>query len=316
MYDADEKAIGNVEAWAEIIGDMLFLVPVENRMEVLELALANEKTENAERAKHGGLRIWDAGEMANMNTPGLRHWNVIMRLKSLVATIKTTSSGWCEQSRHRPRQGRRQRREDVLRRQRTGHGQIGERAAAVHKGARGWVITDENSLMAGKSWSCGKRKDSNRTPTAEATLRDLPEAARALGLQIQLLNASTSREVEAAFDALIRDRADALFVVPDPFLTSQSIQIVTLAVHHKIPTAHPTREAVEVGGLMAYGPDNVGMYRQVGVYTGQILNGAKPADLPVMQSTKFEFVINLQTARALGIEVPYSIQLLADEVIE
>jgi putative ABC transport system substrate-binding protein len=153
-------------------------------------------------------------------------------------------------------------------------------------------------------------------PTAEATLRDVPEAARALGLQIQLLNASTSREVEAAFDALVRDRADALFVVPDPFLVSRSIQIATLAVHHKIPTAHPTREEVEAGGLMGYGPDNVGMWRQVGVYTGQILKGAKPADLPVMQSTKFEFVINLQTARALGIEVPNSIQLLADEVIE
>ena len=153
-------------------------------------------------------------------------------------------------------------------------------------------------------------------PIAEATLRDIPEAARALGLQIQVLNASTSREIEAAFATLVRDRADALFVAPDGFFNSRRVQFATLAARHGIPAAYSAREVVEAGGLMSYGTDNLDVYRQVGVYTGQILKGAKPADLPVLQSTKFEFVINLQTARALGIEVPNSIQLLADEVIE
>ena len=153
-------------------------------------------------------------------------------------------------------------------------------------------------------------------PIAEATLRDIPEAARALGLQIQVLNASTSREIEAAFATLVRDRADALFVAPDGFFSSRRVQFATLAAHHGIPAAYSFREFVEAGGLMSYGTDLLDTWRQVGVYTGQILKGAKPADLPVVQSTKFEFVINLQTARALGLEVPNSLQLLADEVIE
>jgi putative tryptophan/tyrosine transport system substrate-binding protein len=152
-------------------------------------------------------------------------------------------------------------------------------------------------------------------PVAEATLRDIPEAARGIGLQIEVLNASTSREIEAAFATLVRDRTDALFVASDAFF-GRSVQIATLAARQAIPSVHSAREEVEAGGLMSYGPDNVDMWRQVGIYTGQILKGAQPADLPVLQSTKFEFVINLQTARALGIEVPNSIQLLADEVIE
>jgi len=154
------------------------------------------------------------------------------------------------------------------------------------------------------------------TPTAEATLRDIPEAARVLGLQIQVLNASTSREIEAAFAALVRDRADALFVAPDGFFVTRRVQFATLAARHAIPATYSAREVVEVGGLMSYGTDILDMNRRVGIYTGQILKGAKPADLPVLQATKFEFVINLQTARALGIEVPNSIQLLADELIE
>jgi putative tryptophan/tyrosine transport system substrate-binding protein len=153
-------------------------------------------------------------------------------------------------------------------------------------------------------------------PTAEATLRDMPEAARAIGLQIQFLNASTIREIEAAFAVLVRDRADALFVAGDTFFVSRRVQFATLAARYGIPAAYPGREFVEVGGLMSYATDRGDMFRQVGAYTGQILKGAKPADLPVLQSTKFEFVINLQTARALGIEVPNSIHLLADEVIE
>ena len=113
----------------------------------------------------------------------------------------------------------------------------------------------------------------------------------------------------------MRDRADAPFVSPDIFFVSRRGQFATLAAHYRIPAAYNTREAVEIGGLMSYGTDRSEQYRQVGVYTGQILKGAKPADLPVLQSTKFEFVINLQTARLLGIEVPNSLQLLA-EVIE
>ena len=153
-------------------------------------------------------------------------------------------------------------------------------------------------------------------PIAETTLRDIPEAARALGLQIHIVNASTSREIEAAFAALVREQADALFVAGDAFFNSRRVQLATLAAHYRIPAAYSLREAVEAGGLMSYGADRADMYRQVGVYTGQILKGAKPAELPVLQSSKFEFVINAQTARLLGIEVPNSLQLLADEMIE
>jgi putative tryptophan/tyrosine transport system substrate-binding protein len=153
-------------------------------------------------------------------------------------------------------------------------------------------------------------------PSAEAALRDLPEAARAIGLQIQILNASTSREIEVAFATLVRDRIDALYVAPDTFFISRRVQFATLAARHGIPAAYSTREEVEAGGLMSYGTDISDMWRQVGVYAGQVLKGAKPADLPVVQATKFEFVINLVTARALGLEVPPSLLARADEVIE
>jgi putative ABC transport system substrate-binding protein len=153
-------------------------------------------------------------------------------------------------------------------------------------------------------------------PIAEATLQEIPEAARAIGLQIQVLNARTSGEIEAAFATIVRDRADALFVASDVFFVSRRVQFATLATRYAIPATYHSREFVEVGGLMSYGTTVLDNFRQVGVYTGQILKGAKPADLPVLQPTKFEFVINLQTARALGIEVPNSIQLLADEMIE
>jgi putative tryptophan/tyrosine transport system substrate-binding protein len=156
----------------------------------------------------------------------------------------------------------------------------------------------------------------DNTSTAEAARRDMPEAARALGVTIEVLNASNSREIEAAFAVLVRNRADALFVAADGFLNSRRVQFATLATRHGVPSAYSQRAVVEAGGLMSYGTDSLDMFRQVGVYIGRILNGAKPADLPVLQSTKFEFVINLQTARALGIEVPNSIQLLADELIE
>jgi putative ABC transport system substrate-binding protein len=152
--------------------------------------------------------------------------------------------------------------------------------------------------------------------SAETTSREIPEAARAIGLQIQVLNASTGREIEEAFATLVRDRADALFVAPDLFFQSRRVQLATLAVHYRIPATYPTREFVEAGGLMSYGTDRADMYRQVGVYCGQILKGANPAELPVVQSSKFEFVINAQTARLLGVDVPNALQLLADEVIE
>jgi putative tryptophan/tyrosine transport system substrate-binding protein len=154
------------------------------------------------------------------------------------------------------------------------------------------------------------------TPTAETTLRETSEAAHGLGLQTQILNASTSREIEAAFATLVRERPDALFIAPDGFFSSRRVQIVTLAAHHRVPAAYFSREFVEVGGLMSYGSDISDVYRQVGVYTGQILKGAKPADLPVVQSTKFEFVINMQTAKALGLEVPPQLLASVDEAIE
>jgi putative ABC transport system substrate-binding protein len=151
---------------------------------------------------------------------------------------------------------------------------------------------------------------------AETTLREVEEAARTTGLQIQIFNASTNREIEAAFAGLVRDRADVLFVAPDAFFVSRRVQFATLATHYAIPASYHSREFVEVGGLMSYGTDSLDTFRQVGVYTGQILKGAKPADLPVLQTSKFEFVINAQTARLLGIEVPPQLLASADEVIE
>jgi putative ABC transport system substrate-binding protein len=151
---------------------------------------------------------------------------------------------------------------------------------------------------------------------AEFTMRAVPDAARVLGLEIQLLRASSTREIEEAFAALVRERADALFIAPDGFLSSRRVQFAILAARHGIPTAGIDREGVEAGVLMNYATDPVEMYRQVGVYTGRILKGAKPADLPVIQPTKFEFVINMTTAKALGLSVPPNLLAIADEVIE
>jgi putative tryptophan/tyrosine transport system substrate-binding protein len=150
----------------------------------------------------------------------------------------------------------------------------------------------------------------------EFTSRALPDAARALGLEIVLLKASSTREIEEAFAAIVRERADALFVAPDGFLSSRRVQFAILAARHGIPSAGIDREAVEAGALMNYATDPAEMYRQVGVYTGRILKGAKPADLPVIQSTKFEFVINITTANALGVSVPPNLLAIADQVFE
>ena len=154
------------------------------------------------------------------------------------------------------------------------------------------------------------------TSTAESTLRDLPEAARALGLQIQVLNASTREEIEAAFGGLTRSPVDALFIMNDAFFESRRVQFVILATRLGIPTVFADRTGVEAGLLMSYGPDIIDTYRQVAFYAGRILKGERPADLPVIQSSKFELVINLQTSRALGIEVPLALLDTADEVIE
>ena len=135
-------------------------------------------------------------------------------------------------------------------------------------------------------------------------------------MQLQILSPSTSREIDAAFDALVRQRADALFVGPDAFFNTRRVQLANMAGRHTIPTASAVREYVDAGGLMSYGTSLADMYRQVGVYTGRILKGAKPADLPVVQSTKFELVINHQTARMLGLTVPPMLLARADEVIE
>jgi putative ABC transport system substrate-binding protein len=150
----------------------------------------------------------------------------------------------------------------------------------------------------------------------ENTLRDLHEAAPIIGLQIQVLKATTIGEIDGAFAMLARERPDALFVGPDGFFSSRRVQFAILAARERIPAAYPQRGYVAAGGLMSYGTDQLDMSRQVGVYSGRILKGAKPADLPVQQSTKFEFVINVQTARALGIEVPPSVLSIADEMIE
>jgi putative ABC transport system substrate-binding protein len=151
---------------------------------------------------------------------------------------------------------------------------------------------------------------------AEATLRNVREAARTIGLQIQVFNATTIREIDAAFATFASERPDALFVGPVAFFLSRRVQFVTLAERERIPAIYTLREYVVAGGLMNYGTDNVESFRQVASYTGRILKGEKPADLPVLQPTKFEFVINLKTAKTLGLTVPQSILLRADEVIE
>jgi len=151
---------------------------------------------------------------------------------------------------------------------------------------------------------------------AESMLGDLETAAHAMGLRIQLVNADTSREIDAAFATFARERPDALFVAGGPFLLSRRVQLALLAARHAVPASYGSREYAEIGGLMSYGTSIPDAYRQAGVYAGRILKGAKPADLPVLQATKFELVINHPAAKALGIEVPPTLLARADEVIE
>ena len=152
--------------------------------------------------------------------------------------------------------------------------------------------------------------------TAEATLRDAEAAARAMGLEIRVLNASTSREINATFAGLGRARSDALFVGGDGFFVSRRVQLVNLASRHVVPAIYDARQFPEVGGLMSYGSKIEDAWRQVGVYAGRVLKGAKPADLPVVQVTKFELVINAETARMLDLTIPSTLLSVADEVIE
>jgi len=151
---------------------------------------------------------------------------------------------------------------------------------------------------------------------AKTTVQDVQKAAPTMGLQSQIINATSIGEIDAAFATFARERPDALFVAPEGLFTSRRVQLVTLATRDRIPATYPNRDYVEVGGLMSYGPDFADMFRQVGVYTGSILKGIKPAELPVLQSTKFEFVINLTTAKALGLTIPAGVISIADEVIE
>src|SRR5262249_40579511 len=153
-------------------------------------------------------------------------------------------------------------------------------------------------------------------PATESTLRDLPEAARAIGLQIQIFKASTSREIDATFTNLVRERIDALFVGPDPFFNSRRVHLAILATRCGIPATYAGRDYVEAGGLMSYGSHLADTYHQIGAYAGRILKAAKPAYLPVVQTSKLELVINAQTARTLGLEVPPTLLARADEVIE
>ena len=152
--------------------------------------------------------------------------------------------------------------------------------------------------------------------TTESTLKELEAAVRAMGMQMEVINASTSREIIAAFATLVSKRPDALFVGISPFLLSRRVQLAQLAARHAVPAIYQDREHAEVGGLMSYGASIGDAYHQIGVYTGRILNGAKAADLPVVQSSKFELVINHPTAQMLGLTVSDKLLATADEVIE
>src|SRR5262249_36100650 len=152
--------------------------------------------------------------------------------------------------------------------------------------------------------------------TTEFVINDVRSATLTIGRQIDLFSAGTNRDIDTAFASLAEKRVDALLVSPDPVFSSRYVQLVTLAIYHRVPAVYFSREFVEAGGLMSYGTSQDDIYRQVGIYTGRILKGENPADLPIVRATKFEFVINLQTAKTLGLEVPANLLALADEAIE
>jgi putative ABC transport system substrate-binding protein len=155
-----------------------------------------------------------------------------------------------------------------------------------------------------------------KIPASKDHIREQQAAANTLGLRLQIVAASSERDFAAAFASLAANRADALYIDGDSLFTGLRAQLAALATQHAMPTMYDVREFAQAGGLMSYGASVTDAYRQAGIYAGRILKGEKPADLPVVQSTKFEFVINLKTAKSLGLKVPTSMQLLADEVIE
>jgi putative tryptophan/tyrosine transport system substrate-binding protein len=163
---------------------------------------------------------------------------------------------------------------------------------------------------------CGKSACPDHFPPAQDQLDEVQQAARATGLQIHVLRASTDREIDAAFDTAAQLRVSALSVTSDPFFDTRRDRLIALAARHSVPTMYQFREYAVAGGLMSYGIDLPDVYRQVGTYAARVLKGTKPADLPVQQPTKFEFVINLKTAKALGLSIPPGILAIADEVIE
>jgi putative ABC transport system substrate-binding protein len=152
--------------------------------------------------------------------------------------------------------------------------------------------------------------------TTESALKDAEAAARAMGLQVHVVNANTSREIDTAFETIARQGTNAVFVSSSPFFIGRRVQLVQLAALNRLPTTYSLRDFAEIGGLMSYGPHIGEAYRQIGVYAGRILKGTKPADLPVAQASKFELVINAQTARMLGLNIPEALFAIADEVIE
>jgi len=151
---------------------------------------------------------------------------------------------------------------------------------------------------------------------AEAWIKDTQSAAAAIGVQLEILRASTQREIDAAFTSIAQNRIDALVVMPDNLFGTRRVQFATQAARHAVPAIYSNREYAEVGGLMSYGTNILDAYRQLGAYVGRILKGEKPANMPVLQPTRFEFVINMQTVRTLGLDVPPSLIAIADEVIE
>ena len=156
----------------------------------------------------------------------------------------------------------------------------------------------------------------HKDPNAEPGKRDLQGAASSIGRQIGFFSASTSQDINVAFANLMQNRPDALLVVPQGLIINRRVQIVTLATRHGLPAIYPTREFAEIGGLMSYGANADEQYRQTGIYAGRILKGERPADMPVLRGSKFEFIVNLQTAKAIGLDIPPALLASADEVIE
>jgi putative tryptophan/tyrosine transport system substrate-binding protein len=153
-------------------------------------------------------------------------------------------------------------------------------------------------------------------PQSQAVIADVQAAASAMGQQLEILTATINRDISPAFSDAVQKRADALLISPDPLFTNRPVQLAILAARHAMPTIYALREFAEAGGLMSYGSNFTDLFRQAGTYTGRVLRGEKPADLPILQAAQFEFVVNLQTAEALGLDVPAKLLALADEVIE